>query len=277
MKLKVSILLTILVFVSTTAFGQEKPVKTTTVPNQPADVKKLEVKVPDVKAEVKPSAAVKLPTVAEILAKYVKAIGGKEANEKIKSRMMKGTIELAPVGVKGTFETYSAAPSKSILRMNLSGVGEFVEGFDGTTAWAVNPVQGSRDKTGDELAQNKLTYNFYRETNLDKLYPKMEVKGIEKVGASDAYVVVGTVENLPPDTFYFDVQSGLLVRQDRTSITPEGKTPMQTFYEDYRDVDGAKVSFKSRAVLPQFEVISVVTEIKNNVPVDDAKFAKPKE
>ncbi len=276
MKLKTSILLTTLLTVSATVFGQDKPVKPPTVPNKPADVKALEIK-PSATPTAATAAAVKLPTATEILAKYVQAIGGKAANEKIKSRFVKATVELVPFGVKGTSETYTAAPGKSINRTNLEGIGEIVEGFDGVTAWSINPLSGNRDKAGEELAQAKLIYDFGRATNLDKLYPKMQVTGIEKVGASDAYVVVGTPDGLPAETFYFDTKSGLLVRQDATFVSPEGKQAMKIFYEDYRDIDGLKMSYKSRTVTPQFEAITIITEVKNNVPVEDAKFAKPKQ
>jgi len=268
MKLKISILLITLFTISGSVFGQKKPVQPKTVPNKPADVKTL---------EVKPS-TVKLPTVQEILAKYVQAIGGKEANEKIKSRMMKGTLELMPMGIKGTIENYTAAPNKSLNKITLSGIGEIIEGFDGQTAWSINPLQGNRDKQGEELAQTKITYKFYREINLDKIYPKMELKGTEKIGANEAYVVVGTPpENLPSETFYFDTKSGLLLRQDTTVISPEGKMPTKTFFEDVREVDGVKLPFKIRSILPQFEVTIITTEVKQNVAVEDAKFAKPKE
>jgi outer membrane lipoprotein-sorting protein len=111
---------------------------------------------------------------------------------------------------------------------------------------------------------------------LDKLYPKLELKGIEKVGADDAYVVVAMPDNLPTETFYFDTKSGLLVRQDTTSISPEGKTAGKTFFEDYRAVDGVKVPFKTRTILPQFEIVTTFTEVKNNVAVEDSRFVKPK-
>jgi hypothetical protein len=254
------ILLTILCALSLTAFGQKEAVKTKT------DTKPVDAK----------TATVKMPTVQEILANYVKAIGGKEANEKIKSRMSKGTVELSPMGVKGTFENYAAAPNKSSTKISLAGIGEFFDVYDGVSAWAVNPLQGSREKQGEELAQAKLTNTFNRETNLAKIYPKLELKGIEKVGADDAYVVTGSVANLPPDTFYFDTKSGLLVRQDTTAIAPEGNTPGKTYLEDYRTIDGVKVPFRTRSVLPQFELVTTFTEIKNNVPVEDAKFSKPK-
>src|SRR5215213_3535856 len=114
-------------------------------------------------APAKPASTVKLPTAQEVLDKYVKAIGGRDAILKIKSWKSSGTVELAPMGVKGTVETISAAPGRSLTRMNLAGLGEFVEGFDGTIAWSVNPIQGNREKSGTELAQTKLTSIFNRE------------------------------------------------------------------------------------------------------------------
>ena len=265
MKLKLSILLTTLFSISLTAFGQTEMTKPKT------DTKTVEAKNADSK-----TVAAKMPKVEEILAKYLQAIGGKQANEKVKSRMAKGTVELAPMGVKGTFENYAAAPNKSASKVSLDGIGDFLDGYDGTTAWTINPIQGSRDKQGDELAQAKLTNNFNREANLAKFYSKMELKGIEKVGADDAYVVVATSGNLPEETFYFDTKTGLLVRQDTIVLAPEGKTPGKTFFEDYREVDGVKIPFKTRSVLPQFEIVTTFTEVKNNVAVEDAKFAKPK-
>jgi len=265
MKVKISILLTILFSISTTGFGQKEAVKP-----------KIKTKTTETKTTETKTTAVKMPTVRKILAKYVQAIGGKPANEKIKSRMTKGTVEIPAAGIKGTFESYTAAPNKSVSKNTLPGIGEIIEGFDGQTAWSINPLQGNRDKQGEELEQTKLLNNFYREINLAQLYPKMELKGTEKVGETDAYVVVGTPKVGTPETFYFDTKSGLLVRQDIIAIQPEGNTPTRTFYEDYREVDGIKIPYKIRTILPQFEVVITTTEVKNNVVVEDAKFAKPK-
>lgn len=267
MKLKISILATILCSMAIAAFGQKEPPKTIAVPNKSPDVTKLELK----------TNASKTPTVAEILEKHVQAIGGRKAYEKIKSRSGKGTVELAPMNVKGTFEEIAAAPDKSLMKTTLAGIGEIVEGYDGKAAWSINPITGSRDKKGEELAQTAVIYNFYRSINLDKLYQKTEYKGIEKVGTNDAYVIVATRGDLPPETFYFDTKNGLMVRHDATLSTPEGKIATKVFFEDFRDVDGIKIPFKTRAMLPQVEITTNYTEIKHNVAVEDAKFAKPKE
>ncbi len=261
MKLIKIIFPTLILMISANVFGQKtEPVKT--------EVKPM--------AE-KPAAVVKLPTAKEIVDKYVAAIGGRAANEKFKTRSLKSTVELSPMGIKGTGETYVAAPDKSYSKVNLGGIGEIIEAYDGTTAWSVNPIQGNRDKAGIELAQTKLASNFYRDINLDKLYPKMEVKGIEKVGGSDAYVVTATPDGgLEPETFYFDTKTGLLVRSDSTLVSPEGKMATKVFYEDYRDIDGIKMAFKMHSILPQFEVFSIYTEVKNGALIDDKIFSKPK-
>lgn len=261
MKLKLITLLSFFLILTAATFAQ-KP-----------DPPKTAVKPPDEKA---PQAA-KLPSASEIVAKYVKALGGREANEKIKSRVLKGTVELSPMNIKGTAELYSSAPDKSLVVLNIAGVGEIREGFDGKTAWSINPIQGNRDKTGQELLQVKLASSFYREINLDKLYSKMEVKGTQKVGDMDAYVVIATAEGVPNETLYFDTVSGLLLRSDTTSISPEGNINTTSYYEDYREVDGIKIPFKVRSVLPQFAIISTFTEVKNNVIIEDAKFGKPKQ
>ena len=266
MKLKISVLLTILVSISVNVFGQKPPIKTPDVPNKPADVTKLEI--------TKNKA--KTPTVKEILAKYVQAIGGRANYEKIKSRMTKATQDVPTAGIKGTIEIYAAAPNKSFTKAVIGGIGEFFEGFDGKNAWSINPLQGSRDKSGEELVQTKLRYDFYRDINLDKLYPKIELKGTEKVGANEAYVLIATPDNLPSETFYFDTKSGLLIRQDITATSPEGKTPSKNFFEDMREIDGVKIPFRMRTILPQFEVVTTLTEVKNNIVVEDAKFTKPK-
>jgi outer membrane lipoprotein-sorting protein len=255
MKLKSLIFLSLILLIAGSAFAQ-KPAVTA--------------------VDEKPAQAAKLPAVSEVLAKFVEAIGGREANEKIKNRVVTGGIEISPMGIKGTMELYTAAPDKVFSNANITGIGTMMEGYDGKLAWTMNPMQGNREKSGRELLQAKIASNFYRDINLDKLYTKLEVKGVEKIGDKDAYIIVATPDGIPAETFYFDKVSGLLLRTDSTVIAPEGTAAVKTFYEDYRTVDGIKVAFKMRSVLPQYELITTISDVKHNVTIDDAKFAKPK-
>ncbi len=261
MKLKMTLFFTLLLMISANVSGQKTDVPTGN-------------KTP----EAKPTpAAVKLPTAKEILDKYVQALGGRAASEKIRSRSMKGAVEIAPVGIKGTAEVFSAAPDKVYSKTVLGGIGEIIEAYDGKTAWTINPLQGNRDKTGTELLQTKLLSNFYREVKFESLYPKIEVKGVEKVGDKEAFVLIATPAGLDAQTFYFDKETGLLLREDMTLNSPEGLTPVKSFYDDYRAVDGVKLPHKIRVIMPQFEINTVITEVKSDVKIDEALFSKPKQ
>jgi hypothetical protein len=76
-------------------------------------------------------------------------------------------------------------------------------------------------------------------------------------------------------TLYFDKQSGLLLRELRYSSSPIGRVPTQIDFADYRDVSGIKLPFRVTYAWLDGRDSIVLSEIKTNVPVDEAKFGKP--
>jgi hypothetical protein len=226
------------------------------------------------KTETKSTAAVALPKADALIDKFVAATGGEAAYKKLNSFYTRGTMEIPAAGLKGTFESYSKAPNKNAVFMKLPGVGDLVEIFDGSKSWTTDPINGAREKTGEELAQTKLDADFYRFAKLKELFPKREVKGLEKVDGADAYAVVMTAGDIV-QTYYFDAKTNYLVRIDQVAVTPEGKTPAQTYLSDYRKVEGVLMPFTMRLETPAAGLLFKSEEVKANVPVDDAKFAKP--
>jgi hypothetical protein len=228
----------------------------------------------DTKApDTKPAAG--LPSVDQILDKHLKAIGGKAAVQRLTSVVMKGTLEVPAFGASGTIERYSKAPNKTVFIGEIGGFGTVQQGYNGTAGWAQDPQNGMRDLTGKELAQTKLEADIYRDIKLKELYPKMVVVGKEKVADRDAYVIEATSPDTGAVKMYFDADSGLLVRTDQTNYNAGEEVPVQVFFEDFKDVDGVKMPSTIRQTNPNFSVTLKFTEIKSNVPVDDAKFNKP--
>jgi hypothetical protein len=76
-------------------------------------------------------------------------------------------------------------------------------------------------------------------------------------------------------TLYFDRQSGLLLRELRYGNSPIGRVPTQVDFADYRDVNGIKLPFRITYAWLDGRDSIVLSEIKTNVPVDEAKFGKP--
>lgn len=214
------------------------------------------------------------PTVDQILEKAITALGGRAAMEKITSRVGKGTIEIAEAGMSGSVEVFEKAPNMSAVAISLGGM-NIRQAFDGAVAWEDNPQEGLKVRTGVELADAKREATFNPELKMKTLYPKMTVRGKEKVGTADAYVIDAVPAEGSPVTFFFDAETGLPLRMDTTRDSPQGPLQVQSYLEDYRVVDGVKVAFVMRQVTTMFSMVMRLTEVKHNVTLDDKMFKKP--
>lgn len=217
-----------------------------------------------------------IPTVDQVLDKYVQAIGGRAAFEKLKTGVIKGAVEVPSTGETGTVEIYQKAPNKRVAMINVPSNGIDERGYNGTAGWYLDPDEGPKDLSAADLIAMKLESDFYRAIRLKEVYPKMTVKGKEKVDSRETYVIEAPREDGDSEQMYFDTQSGLLIRDDvPVDIPDEGKTTINNAYEDYRDVDGVKMPFTIRQTSPDFDYIIKFTDIRHNVPIEDAKFEKP--
>jgi hypothetical protein len=216
-----------------------------------------------------------LPTVDQVLDKYVTALGGRAALEKLTSVVGKGTLELSDLQISGTIELTQKAPNKVLQVLTLTGVGVQREGFDGTIAWREDPQNGVREQTAGELADTRRGAMFPRELRLKQIYPTIAVTGRERVGERETIVVLGTPADGAPSHLYFDADSGLIVRQVSTRQSPEGPVQVDISFDDYRAVEGIKRAHTIRQKTPQYTAVVRLTEIKHNAPVDDAIFRKP--
>jgi len=215
------------------------------------------------------------PTVDDILARYVTALGGRAAISKHTTRTSKGTLEVVGVTTGGTAESYAKAPNKYISIINIPDYGEIRRCFDGQSGWISGPDTGIKPLAGQDLASTRRDANFYQSLDVKKLYPQMTLKEKEDVGGFPAYVIEANSGEGTVRRMYFDVSSGLLVRNDEITDTPQVHDLVQSFLEDYREVDGVKQPYTVRQIHGKITFIIRLTEVKMNVPIDDAIFAKP--
>jgi zinc protease len=224
--------------------------------------------------QAKPSS--NIPTVDQIISKYVQAIGGEAAHRKLTSRVIRATFVIPDMqNLTGTAETYEKAPDKSLVVLNFPGLGISREGYNGVVGWSQEPQSEVREMTRAELASTKIDSDFYKDIRLRKLFPKLTFKGAEKVGSKTTYKLEGVSKEGYSETMYFDVESGLLVRTDAEEETPEGKSVLEIHYDDYREIDGIRMPFAARHRSPELNILFKVTEVRHNVPIEDAKFEKP--
>jgi hypothetical protein len=240
-----------------------------TEPQPPIDI--AVSPAPDATLPVNRSAA--LPSIGEVIEKYIRAIGGDAVIEKLKTRVSRGaettTNRMTPP-LTLPIEIIQAAPGK-LLILRSDPRGAAVEGFDGGKGWTKD-VGGQREMTGKELAVTKREADFFRYLKIKETYPQMRVLAKEKIGDREAYVVGATSREDERERLYFDSQSGLLVRRYVSFKTAFGSIPEVMDFEDYREVSGVKLPFTIKWSRPPFGFVRKFTEIRLNAIVDDARF-----
>jgi photosynthetic reaction center cytochrome c subunit len=214
-----------------------------------------------------------LPKPEELLDKYLAAVGGAVAVHKITSRVQKGKL-LAFGGQTFPAEVYSKGPDKRVSIMHLKD-GDSVTAFDGQRGWLSVPGRPAHMMSASENESARLDADLYFPGHVKTLYSKFTVKSGEKIDGHDTYLVEGHEEGRPPLRLFFDTPTGLLLRLVRYAQSPLGWNPTQIDYADYREVDGVKVPFQWTVSRPGNRFTIQVQEMKQNVPVDDAKFTAP--
>lgn len=234
-------------------------------------------------AKEKAAKAAATPTVDQVLAKYVLALGGEASIRKITSRIVTATVEASP-NVRGAGPAvftqqvqYSKAPNVTATTVQPFGGAATARGFDGTDAWTQAANGNVTNVTGVDAARAKREADLHRTLNLKQEYSRLTLTGSDVVDSRPVWVIAAVVTGDNPDTLYFEKESGLLVRKAAYNTTPVGKYMIHTDYRDYRDVAGVKMPFliQTLSVSPADTQTLHVEKIEVNAAIDAAKLAKP--
>jgi photosynthetic reaction center cytochrome c subunit len=230
---------------------------------------------PEPRGAMNPEAAkpAAMPPADQIVDKYVQALGGAEALEKISSRVEKGA--LTGFGDRQfPIEIYAKAPDKRLSVMHMPN-GESITAYDGRSGWLGFSHGPPHPMTPPEANSARMDADFLFALRLKLNFSQLRVEHPEKVGEEETYLVNGVNPGQPPARMYFSQQSGLLVRLVRYVETPLGRNPTQIDYADYREVDGIKVPFRWTLARPSGRFTIQVDQCQQNVPIDDTKFSMP--
>jgi hypothetical protein len=77
--------------------------------------------------------------------------------------------------------------------------------------------------------------------------------------------------------FFFDAETGLLLRVTERIESPLGDLPQETDFYDYRYVSGVRMPFTIRVVRIDSTTTYQWDQVQANVPMDDCQFEKPPE
>lgn len=214
------------------------------------------------------------PTVQQVFDKYVAAVGKPEAVSKFQTLVVKGT-NAASQGRTQNFEATLKGADKALLVIEVPQGGSMRRALNGSAGWMSGP-RGQRALGPNELAEARRTADLFNVVKLAPA-PTMRVAGRRKVGERDAIVVVDRPSENIQRRYFFDAETGLLLRITTLTDAILNQIPDQVDFEDYRDVDGVKLPFVVRvsSIDTFFSRTQTITEVKHGVSVEDTIFDMP--
>ena len=210
--------------------------------------------------------------VGPILEKYIAALGGAASIQKVTSWVQKGSVDLS--GKQFPIDIYAQAPDKWISVLHLAN-GDNITAYNGTVGWLSVPGRPVHWMSQAEAEASRLDAELYLPVRMKQIFTDFRLLAQEKIAGRDVSVLHGLREDKPPVKFYFDHQSGLLVRLVRYADTPLGLNPTQIDYADYRDSGGVKIPYRWTIARPSGQFTIQVESVQQNMPIDGGRFVPP--
>jgi photosynthetic reaction center cytochrome c subunit len=253
--------------------GRDRPVTTPTLdavygpPNEDAD-------------DVLPQAQ-GVPSVDQVLGKYVQAIGGAESVARVTSFVATGkSVGYKGFGGGGAVTLSAQAPDKRATHISFPEYpdrGVSVRTYDGRAGWIATPlaVVPKYELSGSERDGARLDAMLSFPSQIKTALTNLRVGPPSTINDKDVTVLQGNGPNGTLATLYFDDASGLLVRMVRHGRSPIGRVPTQVDYTDYRDAGGIKFPFRWTFAWLDGRDNFEFADVKLNVPIAAATFGEP--
>jgi hypothetical protein len=212
-------------------------------------------------------------TAEKVIQDYINAIGGSD-----KIGAVKDIQSIATMKTPGPVLTIRIAQKDGTkiavdVTMNEQKVNKQV--YDGQKAFMIGggPTPKTEPIEGEQLNDLKEQARFFKEAGYVKNGYKLNLKGTEDIGGSMAYAIEVTRPDGKKTMEYYDIKTGLKIREESTVQSPKGPTTQIIDMTDYQDVNGIKIphSMVTTGLLPM-PLKTSVSEVRINAGVDEAIF-----
>jgi hypothetical protein len=177
--------------------------------------------------------AAQAQSASKVLNRYIDAIGGRKAIEKIVSTEMSGTVT-AENGETGAFTQRTARPDLYSVSLS-SGGSRWSTGFNGRSVWQDDSVDGVRTLYGAAASRVRVeARDASTHLLVSEKINQVSDAGRDQVRGHQVIGVVIVPSNGATRTLYFDAGSYLLVKDVQQA---DGGVE-ERFFDDYRRVDG---------------------------------------
>ncbi len=183
-------------------------------------------------------------SVDDILKNYFENTGGLDKWKSLKSTKMSGVMGQGGMEFPGTI--YAQAPNLQKVDVDINGK-NFVQAYDGKTAWMINPFMGGENaqKMPDEMAEDMVDQQFEDDfINYKEKGHTVELEGKEEVEGAETFKVKLTKKNGNIEYYFFETEYFVPIMVRTPIKSGPGKGQMsETYLSDYQEVDGLMFPF----------------------------------
>lgn len=217
-------------------------------------------------------------SVEEVIAKNIKAQGGREALLGLKAVERKGTVAVdGSFGqMDGTVEEILIPWKKAVRSLDLA-VFQQRDGYNGKMAWR-DGMMGIQEVEGEEANQIKQSVDVNPFIMIAERGAKAEKLDDEKIEDVDYTIVQLTPKDRPPVKFFLDKETGLVKRTTLKQKSPQfGEVEVVVDLSGYEKFGAVTLPTKNNVTLGEaLKIDTVYTETKVDGKVDEAIFEMPK-
>ena len=200
-----------------------------------------------------------LPPAATLIAKFAAAVGG-PAYLSAKSIVTKGGMSMPAAGLNATFQMTQLTPNQMQMVTTIPGMGDVTVGFDGTTAWAMDPMQGPRVLAGKELDQMRDEADRRANVRSPELFSAMVTVADTTMNSERCYLVKLNWKSGRESYDCYSAATGLIVAAKSTQQTPMGDIPVVTLFNDYKKFGGITVATKTvQELMGQQQILTIAS------------------
>ena len=216
-------------------------------------------------------------TADDVIAGYVKFIGGEKNWEKIKTITTSGEYNYG--GVAFPFTTLSKAPNQYKFIVPFNGK-HYTQAFDGTNGWKIDAFKGETQPT---LLSGKPAMALANEADVELEDALINYKakghqttfeGKENIEGKECFKIKFNRKNGEIETYYFDSKTYALILKNTIAKNAELEGALlNIYYSNYKSVEGIKIPFKTICKSNDQTILTITLErAELNKPIADKEF-----
>jgi hypothetical protein len=218
-------------------------------------------------------------TAEEIIAKYIKTIGGAEKIEAIKTLRRTGKFT-GGGGFEAIVIQENKRPQMARQEFSIQGM-TGVTAYDGKTGWKIEPWGGKKDPEAlgeEEMKGIQEDADFDGPlVNYQQKGNKVEFVGAEPVEGTDAFKLKVTLKNGDVRYYFMDTDYYVPIKIESKRIVRGAEREFETSLGDYKEIAGVYLPYSIESGLKGNPNKSQITfeKIEANVALDDSRFKQP--